>query len=266
MIQYFEIDSKVTEYFIQSPPDIRQKEYHEIMWVQGGNTDFTIDGDKFNIEANGFFILPKDRYNQFLPQKPIIGQVIRFTEEFLNHFPRLLFSKFNHLAEVKIDQKENLVFEKLFDVFRMEYNTVTKNQKVLVNLLQSILCKLDEIKCRQLTGITHNQSTDLIDRLQLLFDVHITQHRSVQFYANLLHITPRQLGKAIKVTFNHTTENLISQRLLIEVKRELVYGDKTFTQIAYDLNFQDSSYFTKFFKKYTKMTPKEFRKNSLSAK
>lgn len=260
MVQYFEIDEKVTELFILNPPNVRQKQYHEIMWVQGGKTDFIIDGDRFNVMANSFFIIPRDRYHQFLPKKPVTGQVIRFTEEFLSHFPRLLFSKFNLLAEVKIDQGENLIFQKLFEVFQMEYNSVNKNHKVLANVLQGILHKLDEVKCQQLCNTNSNHSIDLIDRLQLLFDLHIRQFRSVQFYAQLLNITPRKLGVTVKVTLNNTTENIILQRLVIEAKRELIYSDKSISQIAYDLNFQDNSYFTKFFKKFTQMTPKQFRK------
>lgn len=260
MIKYFGIDKKATEFFVLNPPDIRQKQYHEIMWVQEGNTDFIIDGDRFNVMANSFFIVPKDRYHQFLPKERITGQVIRFTEEFLSHFPRLLFSKFNQLAEVKIGQRENLIFQKLFEIFQMEYTSANKNHKVLTNVLQGILYKLDEVKCQQLCKTNHNQSVDLIDRLQLLFDTHIRQHRSVKFYAQLLNITPRKLGLTLKVTLNNTTENLISQRLLIEAKRELIYSRNSISQIAYDLNFQDNSYFTKFFKKFTKITPKQFRK------
>jgi AraC-like DNA-binding protein len=46
----------------------------------------------------------------------------------------------------------------------------------------------------------------------------------------------------------------------LEAKRLLILPDWTISQVAYELNFNDNSYFTKFFKKVEGKTPEEFRK------
>ena len=46
---------------------------------------------------------------------------------------------------------------------------------------------------------------------------------------------------------NKTTTEVISNRLLIECKRQLIYSNNSITEIAYELGFEDNSYFTKFF-------------------
>ncbi|WP_109829382.1 AraC family transcriptional regulator [Reichenbachiella versicolor] len=260
MIQYFEIDSKASEDLVSSPLAPRKKEYHEIMWVQEGDAGFIIDGDFFNVKAPAFFILPKDRIHQFLPKEAIVGQVIRFSESSLDDFPRLLFSKFSYMSEVKIDENIAAYFGQLFSLFKTEYVLEDDRSSVIIHLLKTIIYKLDDVKRLQFPqGGDYGQSIDLFDRFQLLMDEHIKHNRSVSFYADLLNITPRKLGEVIKSLFQTTTENIISQRLLIEAKRQLSYSDQSVMEVAYSLNFQDNSYFTKFFKKLTNITPKQFR-------
>src|SRR3982751_2927759 len=53
---------------------------------------------------------------------------------------------------------------------------------------------------------------------------------------------------------------VIRERIVLEAKRLLVNGGLSITEIAYRLNFQDNSYFTKFFKKYAGATPEDFRR------
>ena len=47
----------------------------------------------------------------------------------------------------------------------------------------------------------------------------------------------------------------------LEAKRQLVNAGTGIAGIGYDLGFTDNSYFTKFFKKYTGMTPEAFRRS-----
>jgi AraC-like DNA-binding protein len=56
---------------------------------------------------------------------------------------------------------------------------------------------------------------------------------------------------------------VIRNRVLLEAKRLLINLDLNIAEIGYRLNFNDNSYFTKFFKKYTGQLPEEFRKTTL---
>jgi len=56
--------------------------------------------------------------------------------------------------------------------------------------------------------------------------------------------------------------DLIRDRILLESKRLLMTTNLSASEIAYRLNFKDSSYFTRFFKKYVRQTPDEYRRNS----
>jgi AraC-like DNA-binding protein len=58
---------------------------------------------------------------------------------------------------------------------------------------------------------------------------------------------------------NNTATDIIRARSILEAKRLLTFTQKTISEIAFDLNFTDGSYFSKTFKVYTKQTPQDFR-------
>lgn len=267
MLQYFKINKQEVKKLIENPLSPRQRAYHEMMWVQKGETNFMIDGDKFNVKANAFFIFPKDRIHQFLPKQLIEGQVIRFSEDLLSDFPRLLFSKFNHISEIKVVEPDNSNLELLYELFARESQVHEEKSAVLTSLLKAIIIKLDDMKQKQFPcQKTYHYSIDTFDQFQWLLDKHIAEHKKVGFYAKKLNVTPRKLGETIKSVMNKSTNEVISERLLIECKRRLLYSNNNIAEVAYDLGFEDNSYFTKFFKKLTQQTPKEFRSNSNIAK
>ncbi|MFP7654437.1 helix-turn-helix domain-containing protein [Chryseobacterium proteolyticum] len=52
---------------------------------------------------------------------------------------------------------------------------------------------------------------------------------------------------------------MIAQRLLLEAKRELSFGALTVKEVAFRLGFNDSSYFSRFFKKHSGYSPEQFK-------
>jgi YesN/AraC family two-component response regulator len=78
-------------------------------------------------------------------------------------------------------------------------------------------------------------------------------------YAVLLNISPNALAKITKNHFNKTLTNLITERIIIEAKRELYLTNKSIKEIAYELGYDDEFYFSRFFKKNTDIAPKVYR-------
>ncbi|NQD72297.1 AraC family transcriptional regulator, partial [Sphingobacterium shayense] len=74
--------------------------------------------------------------------------------------------------------------------------------------------------------------------------------------------TPNHLNAVTKEQLGYSAGELIRNRVLLEAKRLLVMKNFSIAEIAYELNFSDASYFTKFFKKAVGCTPEEFKKNT----
>ena len=84
--------------------------------------------------------------------------------------------------------------------------------------------------------------------------------RSVDFYAGKLCLTPHYLSTVIRETSGQTVMQWINQSVILEAKVLLKHSDLLVFQISDELNFPNPSFFSKFFKRITGMTPAEYQR------
>ncbi len=96
-------------------------------------------------------------------------------------------------------------------------------------------------------------------RFKKLLNEHYKEHRTVQYYAEELIITPKKLNSITKKHCGETAIQAIHKRILIEIKRQLMFSDLSHKEIAFDLGFNSPSAFNKFVKAKLKETPTELQ-------
>ena len=84
--------------------------------------------------------------------------------------------------------------------------------------------------------------------------------RKVDDFAKQLNVTPKYLSTILKETINRRPSMMIETFTMGAIERRLRYTDLTMQEIANDLNFPNASFFGKYFKEHTGMTPLEYRK------
>ena len=92
-------------------------------------------------------------------------------------------------------------------------------------------------------------------------DKYFKENRKVEFYAQLIGISPKHLAHIIKKTTGKYPSEWLESYVVLESKKLLKSTDESVQNISYDLHFATPSHFVKFFKAKTGMTPKEFRDN-----
>ena len=130
------------------------------------------------------------------------------------------------------------------------------------NYLQSLLMWLfNTIPEKQAAaGSTFSRKQQLCHRFMQLVREHGTRQHLVPFYADSLCITPRYLYEATTQYLDgKTPKQLIDEQLVAEIKVLLNNPTLSATEIAAQLNFADQSCLTRFFKKYTGLSPKAYR-------
>lgn len=85
--------------------------------------------------------------------------------------------------------------------------------------------------------------------------------RSVKFYADQLCLTPKHLSGVVKEVSGKTAGEWIDELVILEAKALLNSSSMNIQEIADRLNFANQSFFGKYFKHYTGMSPKEYRKS-----
>ena len=104
----------------------------------------------------------------------------------------------------------------------------------------------------------------LFDLFLDLIEENILKYKQVSKYAEMLNLTVYQLNAITKGLLNKNASELINEYIILESKRNLLATSNLVSQIAYNLGFEDTSYFIRFFKKHTGYTPEIFRQQKNS--
>ena len=105
--------------------------------------------------------------------------------------------------------------------------------------------------------MTHRET--IVDKFLRLVQIHYKDERGLEFYANKLCITTGYLSKVIKETSRKPANDWIDEHITLEAKALLKSTDMTIDQISEELNFPSQSFFGKYFKRITGMSPSEYK-------
>ena len=200
------------------------------------------------------------------------GYIVNFSTDFFKSFLQNQhyldqFDFFNGISEEGVRQlpparhKEAVnLFESILAVSSDEGRH--RFDRIRLLLLQ-LFIQIDNVQRPSDSRPVAPQKQLLLKSFRRLIDTHYRTMRLPREYADLLYVTPNHLNALVQDLLGKTAGELIRDRILLEAKRLLVNAEMTVTEVAYALNFEDNSYFNRFFKKYTGVTPEEFRKQSL---
>lgn len=242
----------------------------KLVFFTKGSGECMIDFEHFSIHKGTVcFICPEQVYQWKFGQK-CEGFIVNFSanlfeiagikSSLLNHFS--FFKTMNLSDQILEIEKSKLPFviEDLDCMFKnFQEKDKWTNLKISTDLLQ-LLMYIDRISSPTINLLNEYQSL-LIYNFQELIDKFYKEIKLPKEYAELLYITPNHLNALCKDILGLSAGELIRNRIVLEAKRLLVNKDLSVNEIAHQLNFQDPSYFVKFFKKYTTFTPDQFRKN-----
>lgn len=113
------------------------------------------------------------------------------------------------------------------------------------------------------TSNSRNRQAEIAKQFKnlLVFNIHNTKSPSA--YASKLNVSTGYLNEVIKEVTGSTVSYWIQQEIFIEAKRLLYYTDMDVKEIAYQLGYNDYSYFTRSFRKSIGLSPSEFRSLNL---
>jgi len=112
---------------------------------------------------------------------------------------------------------------------------------------------------REQVAHTDPVASTLPQRFRVALDKNFPRLQKVSEYAKLLQVSRSHLNEELRTHTGRSASDHIHDRLLLEARRLLVYSPMTVAQIAYELQFQDPSYFGRFFRLRTGLSPGAFR-------
>jgi YesN/AraC family two-component response regulator len=103
------------------------------------------------------------------------------------------------------------------------------------------------------------QSEVFFEKFLHLVQTHFKSERGLEFYADKLCVTPKHLSKVIKATSEKPANDWIDEHVTLEAKALIKSTNMTVEQISEALNFPSQSFFGKYFKRITGMSPREYK-------
>ena len=246
-------------------------DFFEILFLTKGSGIHEIDFIQHEIKENTIFFLSPGQVHNISTSDDVQGYILLFTSDFYlfnkqnknkllelpffyNHSDYTLplhFSNENEAAFI------TSIFAKGVEDFNLNDEFSTELIEALLDLIL-VSCERLYPKTKQISGSKGNLLTK---RFLQLIEENYQQNLSVSDYAEFLNVSANHLTETVKKITGQKSNDLIKNRILLEAKKLLTYTDLTVSEVAFELNFKDQSYFSRVFKRYFGHSPQTFKKD-----
>lgn len=252
-----------------------RSEMYGIGIILEGNAEFVAGTHTYSIAAPGLLLVPAEQVRQwFLKDESLKTISIFFTEEFIvsglsntSFLKDFGFFKIDGINFIKLVAEDLSALKALFLLIQTKYEGSTTNRTACIQaLLRIVLLETAELMEQHISRVitTHSRACQLTGDFKDILSLNLTRHRSVSFYADKLFITPKHLSQMVKDETGKTASELIDEMVTLEAKVLLQSTYGTVSEISEHLNFSTPSFFGKFFKRNTGMSPLEYKKTHTS--
>lgn len=248
--------------------------FYEILWFQEGTGRHTVDFIDYDVKPGTIFFFSPGQIHHFDNKVGYKGVAIKMCTDFMKDTATgatasNLFLKYNafHTHDTTpyyvIDDTTAVMLNAL--VGEMEAEAQRGGEFGNIDILKSLLC----IFLAKIQRHGHQESGERLNTLKsghqlfiqfrrLVEQEYATLH-TVQEYADRLNVAVRTLNKCVNECSHKSPLAFINDRIILEAKRMVRYTGMMIKEIAFELGYDDPSYFVKFFKRQTGHLPSDFR-------
>ena len=237
-------------------------DFFAMIWFGSDEGIHLIDFEAYPIRRDDIYLLAPNQVHAIpgdMPSAKVFLFNMTFFESIAEESLRFMFVPFQN-ESYHIPEAIQQIFTQLFELILTEHRS-SNSATLLQHYVSAFLTHLSRINSTQ---TSHTADHD--DRLRKLFSListHFRSHKMADFYADQIGLTARRLNQILKNKMGVSVSQLIYSYTLIDAKREISHGIKPLKEIAIDLGFKDQSYFSRFFKKHSGVSPEHFRQQGL---
>jgi len=239
-----------------------------VIYCRKGTAEGSVNLIPYQCKAGGMLVVLSDHIVESnYVSEDFEGTHVFMSSGFLNRLNIGDSYKFYDVVErnpyVQLDQRACSTIENYFDMCHgiLEYKDLNPNTEEALRLLTKLLFLMmgwfihqDAYK----QSVTDRGSEIVLEFMDLV-KKNYAEHRDVQFYSDKMNMTAKYLSAVIKKTSGKTPLEWIENYVILDAKAQLSSTRNTVQQISYNLRFPSQSFFGRYFKRVTGVSPSEYR-------
>lgn len=245
--------------------------YHLVYFTEVGGSH-SIDFINFPAEPGQIYFMTPGQVHAWHFNNKVEGYIINFSDNYIHsllmnahYLDQFSFFSGNAAEQVvQIPARERKAVEQMLESILKEDQSggELKDDMIRTAMIQ-LFIQVNRLVTPKEKAPAASYNSVLLKNFQKLIELHFREKKLTRDYAAMLFVTPNHLNALSKHVTGKPAGELIRDRIVLEAKRLLVNAGMSIAELATELGFEDNSYFTKFFRKYTGQTPESFRKSIL---
>lgn len=226
-----------------------------VLMVTGGWLRVIVNLEERRLEQHSLLVLVPDSIFEIIERSP------DFDMRAFSFKDLPIFTSLNHQTILELNDDEWLLANEYFELMWHETQRQPLLPETITHLQTALLLELKRIAEREESQWQKQASRQdkTFHQFLHLVNMYGLRERKVEFYADKLCVTPNHLGAVIKKASGLTIMQWLNRHTIQKAKVLLRYSDLPIWEVAERMNFANPSFFSKFFKNETGMTPGEYR-------
>lgn len=249
--------------------------FYTFVYNNGPDQKVVIDEVDYEFSAGSLLLLVASQH--FVFENPSDLIVWQFNREFyciVDHDAEVgcvgfLFYGIRYPMFIPLDREEQSEIMGVVQMFIQEWSFKDNFRgEMLRTILKYLIIKTTRIAKSQSVGyqVLSADDMDIVRKFSLALEKSYKTEHAVAYYANELNKSPKTLSNIFALLEQPSPSKIIFNRIILEAKRYFHYSGKSAKEIAYELGFENPTYFSRFFKAQTGMSISNFKMKLIAHK
>ncbi len=242
---------------------LHRHDFHFILALYNANGYHEIDFTSYNVRDYSFFFIKPGQVHQLMLKPKSSGYLLHFSPDAFhsNKFNECqLLNKITTQNHYQLNQSFcNELFNLLHAIFE-EYTYQKQGYEEIIRANLSILFTKIIRDLHPPSASSNRYHQERLEEFLRLTEMHIANKKQVSQYADMMNLSVYQLNSIVKKQLDKNCSEVIKEQIILEAKRHLLATTNLVNQISLALGYEDVSYFIRFFRKQTRLSPNAFRK------